>query len=73
MTDGVSVPMTIGMSEAQAVSMLLRLGLKAATVPEESHGSTGCVVAMSPPAGTVLERGSTVTIAVSTWIVDEEH
>jgi beta-lactam-binding protein with PASTA domain len=64
-TDRVTVPATMGTCETKAVLMLSTVGLKAAVVHDKSHGSRGYVVLMSPPAGTELERGSTVTITVS--------
>jgi hypothetical protein len=62
---GVTVPNVVGMQEAQAQSVLQLAGFNVLVfpnAPEPSGRPKGTVFKQSPAAGTLLARGSTVTI-----------
>jgi eukaryotic-like serine/threonine-protein kinase len=64
----VAVPGVIGLSRDSAESRISDLGLVPAVQEQESEEPEGEVIAQEPGAGAELERGSTVTITVSTGI-----
>ena len=64
----VAVPSVTGLSRDSAESRITGAGLVPAVQEQESEESEGEVIAQDPAAGTDLERGSTVTITVSTGI-----
>jgi eukaryotic-like serine/threonine-protein kinase len=68
----VAVPDVTGLSRDSAEAQISDLGLVPAVQEQESEGREGEVVAQDPGAGSELERGSTVTITVSTGIEQVE-
>jgi serine/threonine-protein kinase len=64
----VAVPEVIGLSSDSAEGQISDAGLVPAVQEQESEEPEGEVIAQDPSAGTELERGSTVTITVSTGI-----
>ena len=67
MPDDVTVPALNGMTMTKALSFLSLVGLEAAvTEVAVSNIGEGHVVRVDPPAGTEVERGSTVRVTVST-------
>jgi beta-lactam-binding protein with PASTA domain len=63
--DMVEVPNEVGKPSQQAVTDLARLGFKTDVEPVRSEAPEGIVVSHDPPAGDKAERGSTVTLNVS--------
>ena len=62
----VKVPDVVGLSDAQALSDLTQAGFQVQKVQQEDPSvDPGTVLAQSPAAGTVLPRGTSVTITVS--------
>jgi beta-lactam-binding protein with PASTA domain len=61
----VLVPRLIGQTQGAAVSTLTRLGLKATLRNVPSAQPAGLVVAQNPPAGKEVDKGSSVTVNVS--------
>jgi len=64
----VTVPGVIGLASDSAESRITDAGLSPAVREQESEEPEGEVIAQDPSAGTELERGSTVTITVSSGI-----
>jgi eukaryotic-like serine/threonine-protein kinase len=64
----VAVPEVIGLSRDSAEAQISDAGLVPAVREQESEEPEGEVISQDPAAGTELERGSTVTITVSTGI-----
>jgi eukaryotic-like serine/threonine-protein kinase len=64
----VSVPDVIGLSADSGEGRISDVGLVPAVREQESEEPEGQIIAQDPAAGTELERGSTVTITVSTGI-----
>jgi beta-lactam-binding protein with PASTA domain len=64
----VAVPEVIGLSSDSAEGQISDAGLVPAVREQESEEPEGEVIAQDPEAGTELERGSTVTITVSTGV-----
>ncbi|MGH2801793.1 MAG: Stk1 family PASTA domain-containing Ser/Thr kinase [Thermoleophilaceae bacterium] len=64
----VAVPEVIGLSRDSAEARITGAGLVPAVREQESEEPEGEVIAQDPSAGSELERGSTVTITVSTGI-----
>ena len=61
----VSVPSVVGSTRSDAVATLKSAGLVATAEERESDAPKGQVVETSPPAGTQVQAGSTVTIYYS--------
>ena len=68
----VPVPEVIGISRDSAEAQISDLGLVPAVQEQEAEEPEGEVIAQDPAAGTELERGSTVTITVSSGIEQVE-
>jgi serine/threonine-protein kinase len=64
----VSVPDVVGLSADSGEGRISDVGLVPAVREQESDEPEGQVIAQDPAAGAELERGSTVTITVSTGI-----
>ena len=64
----VSVPDVVGLSQASAESEIQSAGLSTTVQEQESEETVGNVITQDPSGGSELERGSTVTIVVSTGI-----
>jgi eukaryotic-like serine/threonine-protein kinase len=64
----VATPEVIGLSRDSAEAQISDRGLVPAVQEQESEEPEGEVIAQDPSAGTELERGSTVTITVSTGV-----
>jgi serine/threonine-protein kinase len=64
----VEVPDVTGLSRDSAQSLLTKAGLEPAIEERESKEPVDDVIAQNPAAGTEVDRGSTVTITVSTGI-----
>jgi beta-lactam-binding protein with PASTA domain len=64
----VEVPDVTGLSRDSAQSLLTRAGLEPVVEERESKEPVDDVIAQNPAAGTEVDRGSTVTITVSTGI-----
>jgi eukaryotic-like serine/threonine-protein kinase len=64
----VATPEVIGLSSDSAEAQISDAGLVPAVREQESEEPEGEVIAQDPAAGTELERGSTVTITVSTGV-----
>jgi eukaryotic-like serine/threonine-protein kinase len=64
----VPAPEVIGLSRDSAEAQISDAGLVPAVREQESEQPEGEVIAQDPVAGTELERGSTVTITVSTGV-----
>jgi eukaryotic-like serine/threonine-protein kinase len=64
----VAVPGVVGLSRDSGEARITDAGLVPAVQEQESEEPEGEVIAQDPVAGTELERGSTVTITVSTGI-----
>jgi serine/threonine-protein kinase len=64
----VAVPDVTGLSRDSAEDLISEAGLEPAIEEQESEEPEDDVIAQSPAAGTELDRGSTVTITVSTGI-----
>jgi beta-lactam-binding protein with PASTA domain len=64
----VAVPSVTGLSRDSAEARITGAGLVPAVREEESEEREGEVIAQEPAAGTDLDRGSTVTITVSSGI-----
>jgi eukaryotic-like serine/threonine-protein kinase len=64
----VAVPDVTGLSRDSAEAQISELGLVPAVQELESEEPEGQVISQDPGAGTELERGSTVTITVSTGV-----
>ena len=64
----VAAPSVTGLSRDSAESRITDAGLVPAVQEQESEEPEGEVISQDPAAGTELERGSTVTITVSTGI-----
>ncbi|MEA2361509.1 MAG: eukaryotic-like serine/threonine-protein kinase [Thermoleophilaceae bacterium] len=64
----VEVPDVTGLSRDSAQSLLTKAGLEPAVEERESKEPADDVIAQNPAAGTEVDRGSTVTITVSTGI-----
>ena len=62
----VTVPSVVGQPQGAAVSTLTRVGLKPVLHNVPSTQAAGQVVAQKPPAGTKVDKGSAVTLNVST-------
>ena len=62
----VTVPSVVGLSQGEAVAELTRLGLKAVLQNVPSDQPAGTVVAQKPPADEEGDKGSKVTLNVST-------
>ncbi len=60
-----TVPTVAGKTEAEATAAILAVQLKGVSQQVFSDLPVGAVVSTSPPAGTAVERDSTVTISVS--------
>lgn len=61
----VVVPRLIGQTQGAAVTTLTRLGLKAVLRNVPSAEPAGLVVAQNPPAGKEIDKGSSVTVNIS--------
>lgn len=61
----VSVPAVTGVSQSTAVRRLARAGLVANVVRQVSEEPAGEVIGQDPPFGAQVEKGSTVTLIVS--------
>ena len=67
MPELVTIPALLGTIMTKALSILSLVGLEAAvTYDENLLFGEGHVVKVYPPAGTEVERGSTVRVTVST-------
>jgi eukaryotic-like serine/threonine-protein kinase len=64
----VSVPDVVGLSADSGEGRISDVGLVPAVREQESEEPEGQIIAQDPAAGTDLERGSTVTITVSTGV-----
>jgi eukaryotic-like serine/threonine-protein kinase len=64
----VEVPDVTGLSRDSAENLIGEAGLEPAVVERESEEPEDDVISQDPAAGTELDRGSTVTITVSTGI-----
>jgi eukaryotic-like serine/threonine-protein kinase len=64
----VEVPDVTGLSRDSAENLLSKAGLEAAVEERESEDPENDVISQNPAAGTEVDRGSTVTITVSTGI-----
>ena len=64
----VAAPSVVGLSRDSAEAQISDSGLVPAVQEQESEEPEGEVIAQDPSAGTELERGSTVTITVSTGV-----
>jgi eukaryotic-like serine/threonine-protein kinase len=64
----VTVPEVIGLSSASAETTLAAEGFGVAVQEQESEENEGEVIAQSPGGGSQVDRGTTVTITVSTGI-----
>src|ERR671937_2453991 len=62
----VTVPSVVGQTQGAAVTTLTKAGLKAALNNVPSTKPVGQVVGQNPPAGTKIDKGSTVKLNVST-------
>ncbi len=62
----VGVPDVIGLSQGSAESELQNAGLRTAVEESESDEPEGNVIAQNPEGGAQVDRGTTITIAVST-------
>jgi len=63
------VPNVVGKTESQAVDLIQDAGFKVSTINDPSTPSTkGNVLNQSPEPGTTLDKGSTVTVVVSTYV-----
>jgi penicillin-binding protein 1A len=64
--DSITVPDVVGMAQREAVDELHKHGLEAKVVqePPPKNGPKGRVWKQSPPAGTVVAQGTTVTITI---------
>ncbi len=63
------VPSVIGKTEADATKLIEDAGFKVSRVTDASTEATkGTVLQQSPSAGQTLDKGSTVTIVVSTYV-----
>ena len=73
MPDLVTVPALLGMEMEKAFSILSLVGLEAAvTEAADTNFGEGHVVKVDPHAGAEVERGSTVTLTVSTGPSNEQ-
>jgi serine/threonine-protein kinase len=64
-----AVPDVLGKSEADATQLIEDAGFKVSTIEDPSTpGKKGTVLKQSPDSGTTLNKGSTVTIVVSTYV-----
>jgi beta-lactam-binding protein with PASTA domain len=61
----VVVPRLIGQTQGAAVTTLTKLGLKAVLRNVPSAEPAGLVVAQNPPAGKEIDKGSSVTVNIS--------
>jgi serine/threonine-protein kinase len=62
------VPSVVGKAEDRARQLIEGAGFKVSKVTDSStKAETGTVLQQSPPAGQTLDKGSTVTIVVSTY------
>jgi beta-lactam-binding protein with PASTA domain len=64
----VAVPDVTGLARDSAEGLLTGAGLEVAVEERESEEPEGDVISQNPAAGTEVDRGSTVTIVVSTGI-----
>jgi eukaryotic-like serine/threonine-protein kinase len=64
----VAVPDVVGLSADSGEGRISDVGLVPAVREEESEAPEGQIIAQDPAAGTELERGSTVTLTVSSGI-----
>ena len=64
----VSVPDVVGLSQGSAESEIQGAGLSTSVQEQESEETVGNVISQDPSGGSEVERGSTVTIVVSTGI-----
>jgi beta-lactam-binding protein with PASTA domain len=62
----VAVPRVVGQTQGAAVQVLTALGLKPVLQNVSSDKPAGTVVAQNPPAGKEVDKGSEVTVNVST-------
>jgi beta-lactam-binding protein with PASTA domain len=62
----VVVPQVVGQTQGDAVSALAKLGLEPKLHNVPSSKPAGVVVAQKPPAGKEVDKGSTVTLNIST-------
>jgi serine/threonine-protein kinase len=62
----VGVPDVVGMSQANATATLEAADFVVSVVEQASSTTAGTVIQQSPPAGADTDKGSTVTITVST-------
>jgi beta-lactam-binding protein with PASTA domain len=62
----VTVPAVVGQTQGSAVNALTGVGLKSVLHNVGSSKPAGIVVAQKPPAGKEVDKGSTVTLNVST-------
>jgi beta-lactam-binding protein with PASTA domain len=62
----VIVPQLVGQTQGSAVTMLTRLGLEPVLQNVASAKPVGIVIAQKPPAGEEVDKGSEVTLNVST-------
>jgi serine/threonine-protein kinase len=65
----VEVPNLVGKTQAQATSLLTNAGFKAQVVPQPSDDKpAGEVLEQNPAAGTQQDKGSTITLTVSSGL-----
>jgi serine/threonine-protein kinase len=64
----VEVPDVTGLSRDSAEDLLVKAGLEVAVEEQESEEPEDDVISQNPAAGTEVDRGTTVTITVSTGI-----
>ncbi len=64
----VEVPDVTGLSRDSAEDLLAKAGLEVAVEEQESEEAEDDVISQNPAAGTEVDRGTTVTITVSTGI-----
>jgi penicillin-binding protein 1A len=60
------VPDVVGLSQAQAIDVLVEANFTPQVEPEDSRDAAGTVVAQAPAGGSTVTAGSVVTISVST-------
>ncbi len=65
-TDRVTVPEVTGETQSAAVTSLQRAGLQSVvSLTSNAHVANGLVIGTTPPRGTVLDKGSRVSVFVS--------
>jgi hypothetical protein len=68
----VGVPDVVETTEAKAKSLLQQAGLVAVVQPGQPSAQAGVVTAVNPAVGTQVEKGSAITLTVSTALAAEK-